>query len=317
MKLVAGFVLGLVATGALLACAPRPMSDRLATLKSDGLRLAEVYDRIAQNPRPIDIAFVGSSHTMNGIDDRGIEDNLAQQGVAADVANLGVMWMGRDLHLFLIRELLARKTPKLIVLELNEHEPPYGHPLLPYVAAASDMFCCHFWFDLDFPKMFLLFLKEQTRGVVSILWRPDVTAVSASKSWDFGWDPVDRVWDSRTPKTPSLGDRFERLLGERSKAFAYRLTAAFGDDTVAQIVELARSRHVQILFLYLPEYVYAAYESEDNVSFHEKLAPTIRLPGEVVADPLNWFDVAHLNRAGALKVVPELSAQIAAYLRGR
>lgn len=314
MKLLVGFLCGFLAVCALLAFAPRPMSDRLATLKSDGQRLAQVYERIAQNPRPIDVAFIGTSHTMTGIDDRGIEEALAREGVSASVANLGVWWMGRDMHLFLVRQLLARKSPKLIVLELNEHEPPYGHQLMPYVASVSDMFCCHFWFDLDFPKMFLLFLKEQAWGVVSILWPPDRAVQEATETWDYGWVPVDGIWDTGRQKIPSVGDRVEKLLGRQFRETGYKLTSAFGDDTVTQIVKLARSKNVGIMFLYLPEYFYATHESEDNVVSHEDLAPTVTLPRDVVADQLNWIDPAHLNRTGALKAVPELSAQIAAYL---
>jgi hypothetical protein len=313
MKLLLGFASGLFAILLVLALVPRPMASRLATLRNDGLRLVEVFDRITRNPRPIDIAFIGTSYTMNGIDDRDMEEALAKAGVHANVANLGMSWMGRDMHLFLIRQLLANKAPKLIVLEINEHESPYGHELMPYIASASDMFCCHFWVEFNFPKMFLLFLKEQLYGVISILWPSATLAVDQPQAWDYGWQPIDRIWNPEKPKKPSLGDRLENLLGGGFRAAAYKRVSSYGDDTVSQIVKLAHSEHVEIIFLYLPEYIYAANPEADNIRFYSDMAPVVFPPQNVVANRLNWHDSSHLNRTGALKLVPDLSAAIVAY----
>src|ERR1700730_19429388 len=100
MKLAFGFSGGVFGVLLLLALVPRPLSERFSTLRDDGLRLAEVYERVDQDLRPIDVAFIGTSHTMNGIDDRGIEETLATAGVGANVAHLGVMFPGRDLAVF-------------------------------------------------------------------------------------------------------------------------------------------------------------------------------------------------------------------------
>ena len=312
MKLALGFLGSAFIVLLLLALVPRPLSERLTTLRDDGLRLAEVYERIDADSRPIDIAFIGTSHTMNGIDDRDVEDRLARAGVRANVANLGVMWMGRDLHLWLTKKLLASKAPKMIVLEINEHEPPYGHPLMPYIASAPDMFCCRFWDDFNFPKMFLLFLKEQLFGSESVIWPwvapPDT--VPASR-WEYGWHPLDGNWDSRVPHAVSLGDRLEGLMGGNSRSAAYELTGEFGRQTVRQIVNQARSARVKVMFLYLPEFNYAANPEADNIAFYSAMAPVIIPPHDLVANPHNWWDFAHLNRDGANQFVPFLSARIA------
>jgi hypothetical protein len=317
MKVFVGFGGGFLTLLLLLTLVPRPISERLTTLRADGLRLAEVYARIARDPRPIDVAFIGTSHTMNGIDDRGIEETLATAGVRANVANLGVILTGRDLHLFLTKKLLASKAPQLIVLEINEHEPPFGHPLMPYVASASDMFCCRFWVDLNFPKMYLLFLKEQLYGSLSMIWPSAPPSTSVPHLWEYGWDPVDRTWDAGAPKNPSLGDRLENLVGSVPRAAAYDLTSSFGNQTVRQIVDLAHSNHVKIVFLYLPAYIYAAHPSPENIRFFNELGPVLLPPPNVVANRLDWWDFAHLNRNGALKLVPDLSAAIADYLSNR
>jgi hypothetical protein len=311
------FPIAMLLVGLLLvpvALAPRPMQQRLQSLHEDGVRLGEVYDRIAVNPRPIDVAFIGTSQTMHAIDDRGIEDALSSIGIHANVANLGTMWMGRDLHVLLTKALLEHKKPKLIVLEINEHETPYGHPLTPYVASASDMFCCQFWFDLDFPKSLLLFLKEQEYGLISRIWQSGAAASNPGKDWDFGWRPFDRIWNPNEPKAPSFGDKVSRLLGNSVRDENYNLTSMFGDAAVRQIVKLATDNNVKIVLLYLSEYAVAANPDPDNIRFHEGIAPTIIFPQSVAEDRRNWADFAHFNRSGASKAVPDLSAKIAAFL---
>jgi hypothetical protein len=221
------------------------------------------------------------------------------------------------MHLFLTKQLLANKMPQLIVLEINEHEPPYGHPLMPYVASASDMFCCRFWVDFNFPKIFLLFLKEQLYGSLSIIWPSAAPSSSAPRPWQYGWDPVDRTWNAEMPQNTSLGDRLENLMGSGPRAAAYSLVSNFGDRTVRHIVDLARSSDVKIIFLYLPEYIYAADPTPENIRFYNNMGPVLIPPRNVVVDRLNWWNFAHMNRNGALKLVPHLSEAITDGLASR
>jgi hypothetical protein len=313
MKIYFGFGGGFLLILLLLALLPRPLFERFQTLQGDQIRLVEIYQRITRD-LPIDVAFIGTSHTMNGIDDRGVEEALATAGVRVNVANLGMEWIGRDMHLFLAKQLLANKTPQLIVLEINEHEPPYGHILMPYVASASDMFCCEFWMEWNFPTMFLLFLKEQLYWALSWIWSSPPTSTRMTRASDYGWAPIDRSWNPQMADNRSFGDRIESVMGSGVRAAAYRLSSTFGDQAVRQIVDLARSKNVKIVFLYLPEYIYAVGPGPQNVLFYDNLGPVLLPPQEVVANKANWGDFAHLNKNGALKLVPYLSAMLTDYV---
>ena len=193
MRTLFGFVIGLLTTFLVLTFLPIPSTWRLADLSADSIRLNQVYNRIVYDVRPIDVAFIGTSHTMNGMADSEIEKSLP----GLHIANLGVMWMGRDLQLFLVKRLSEHKKPKLIIVEIGEHESPYGHPLMPYVGSTSDMFCCAFWADFNFPRMALLFLKEQICGLFFGEHRD-------SQSWQYGWLPVDKIWNGLTSCSPPL-----------------------------------------------------------------------------------------------------------------
>jgi hypothetical protein len=314
MKVFVGFASGLLLVFLTLTFWPRPVAERLASLRGDGRHLAAVYERIVRDPTPIDVAFIGTSHTLNGIDDRGVEEGLATAGIHANVANLGATWMGRDLHLFLTKALLAAKRPRLVVLEINEHEPPYGHPLLPYVATAPDMFCCRFLTEVNFPRMYLLFLKEQLYGALSSFAASSPAATNSPIPWKYGWSPLDYDWAQQKPHELSLGERIETLIGNQARGAAYELTSDFGRQTVRQIVELLKSNNVKVVFLYLPEFAFAAEVENENLRFYGQLAPVIMPPGDLVSNRLNWADSSHLNRAGAVQLVSYMSRRIAAVL---
>jgi hypothetical protein len=174
------FVVGFALAALVLALLPIPERARYDTLHQDAARLRYVYRRIVDSRAAIDVAFVGTSLIMNGIDDRDIERRLRD----LKIANLGVIMPGRDLQLMMVRKLIDKKTPRLIILEVDEHEPPYGHALAPYVEELADVFCCKFFLDAHFPASLLMFLKRQAMNI-PLLFRAE-QAASPKTIDDFG-----------------------------------------------------------------------------------------------------------------------------------
>jgi hypothetical protein len=311
-KTLAGFGLGLLVVTVLLTFAPRPMQSRLSTLKADGRRVAALYRRLAVDRTPVDVAFIGSSHTVNGIDAQGVQASLAGLGVQARVANLGMFVMGRDLQLFLVRQLVAFKRPNILIVEINEHVAPLGHPYLPYVGDASDLVAAGV--PLNFPKMFLLFLKEQMWGVADAVL-PGGAKAATSPSSQYGWLPLSGVWSGdRGP--PSLGDRLEARFGPKTRMWLYQATGYYEDGAARRIVDLAKTHGVRVIFLYLPEYRYAADPDPALLRRYALLAPVVVIPRQVAVDRANWYDHAHLNRVGARRLTPGLTRALAPMLAG-
>ena len=52
-----------------------------------------IYDRIVKNETPIDIAFIGSSHTMHAVNDKSLTENSHGK----NITNLGYCRFGRNL----------------------------------------------------------------------------------------------------------------------------------------------------------------------------------------------------------------------------
>jgi len=155
------FILGCAIAVSAIFWVKFPKAERFASLGGDGARLGELDHRIEMNPKPIDIAFFGSSHTATGVADKMIEGLLGATGTPFSIVNFGTFYMGRDLQLFELKHLLSRRKPRLVVIEVTEHEYEFGHEHLPYIGDPSDLFCCKFYLDPYFPKHIALYLKLQ------------------------------------------------------------------------------------------------------------------------------------------------------------
>ena len=104
--------------------------------------------------------------------------------------------MGRDLHLFYLKQLLIHKHPRLVVIEMTDHEFAFGHDLLPYVGELSDLFCCKPYLDPTFPSHFALFLKHKVNTTLELALTPWDETKSSEAPSEFGWLAVAKNWAS-------------------------------------------------------------------------------------------------------------------------
>jgi hypothetical protein len=103
-------------------------------------RLGWMYERIHFDPTPIDIAFIGTSHSMNGIDGGAVRAALAEAGGGCrDVVNFGFPSYGRNLHWLIARELLENRKVGTLVLEVFENESRKAHPFFGNIADVPDI----------------------------------------------------------------------------------------------------------------------------------------------------------------------------------
>lgn len=285
--------------------------QRYATLKGDMTLLRNVRNRIVHNPNKIDVAFIGTSHTLAGVADEAIQAELMRYGVNATVANLGTTWMGRDLHLFLARKLLLNKTPQLLVIEINEHESPSSHGAMPYVANLSDMVCCKPYLDPQFLKHYLLFLKQQVINKMRYLLQQNSTYSPINVS-NYGWIPSDRNYAFAS--TEHFKDPKITSFKSKAKDIIYENASYYGLGVLENIVRLAHEHNVNVVFLYLPEYNYVKHPIA-LAKKYEKLAPIIKIPENYGNKPEFWADIAHLNSYGATNLAPFIASEIRKYIR--
>src|SRR5579863_9723016 len=108
---------------------------QLQTIMDDRLRW--IYERIHFDPKPIDIAIIGPSRVQLGFSAAAIEDKLAQNGKHPNVVNLAFPGAGRNIQWAIVHELFKTKSPKAIVLEVEDKPYPFGSFAFKYVAPAE------------------------------------------------------------------------------------------------------------------------------------------------------------------------------------
>jgi len=106
-----------------------------------------IYDRLYNNSKPMDIVFMGSSKTINGINDQLIGDTL-NNGMG--VINMGYCRLGNNLYYSFLKELIEVRKIKVLVMEVREDENRYSHPVFPYLASFSDVVCAPVLFNKNY-----------------------------------------------------------------------------------------------------------------------------------------------------------------------
>src|SRR5271168_2065709 len=96
-----------------------------------------IYERIHYDPTPIDVAIVGPSREQLGFGAAAIEQDLAKQGKRANVVNFALPGDGRDIQWAILDELFRAKSPKVVVLEVEDQPYPLGHFAFRHVAPAE------------------------------------------------------------------------------------------------------------------------------------------------------------------------------------
>jgi hypothetical protein len=324
------FVLaGLVAAAALAASLAIPHDPyiRWQDVRSEAwARLGWVYERIHFDRTPIDIAFIGTSHSMNGIDGAAVQAALAEAGGGCRrVVNFAMPAYGRNLHWLIARELLEHREVRTLVLEVMENESRKAHPVFHSVANVMDVLDAPVFINLNFASDIAhLPARQAMLGLKSLLpdrfgLRPtfdparyDGPDVDNTRRVQVGGVPLTPLRDAALPR-----DRLERqaaqaragkdgnMLGARLEALEYR----FARHYLGLILDLARARGVTVKFLYLPSYAFLQDRPRDALLYARH--GEVLAPGAALAEPGYWGDLHHLNLHGAAVLSARLGTMLA------
>ncbi len=255
-----------------------------------------IYDRIFKNPKPVDFVFLGSSHTINGINDKLIEDKLK-----VNVANFGYCRFGDNLMYVFLKEILKTKNVKTLIIEVREDEDRYSHPIFPYIAETSDVLLANPFINKDL-------LGDCYRHVY---YRLEVIKNSIFGNLENNRFNMNDYGFTSSPDTASF-EFLKRIKEERSikkselSKFERNFYMKFPRTYIEKISKICKSKDIKIYFLYLPSYGYNIQipkEYNTYIKYGKVLFP----PNEIFEKPSDWYDENHLNQTGA----NELSSWIA------
>jgi len=306
------FALPLIAAAALLFAAADDKRAAYHSLKQvcdDRGRF--IYDRLALNPRPVDVLFVGSSKVGAGVDDRRIEAILGEDhGRPLGVLNAGYCQDGRNLHYAMLKDALRLRAIPHVVLVVSARELRVSHDAFAYLADSVDILDAPLAGNSYFVRdAFLGFTAriERHRG----RWLYPTLAESPVHPQLYGF----RAFEGTAPDellARAQGYRVRELEKRHGRpGFSLRYPVHY----VEAIARLCREHGAQLHFLYLPWYgePWGALEAGDVYREHgEILFP----PRELLEDRSCWADPTHLNPRGAELIAPWLAAEIASWEPG-
>ena len=247
----------------------------------------DIYDRL-QSADSIELALLGSSRILNGVDDR-----LLSQLTDLQVYNLGYCRLGHNLELSLLDLLLDRHQPKVVLLEVAYKERRFSHPVFPYLARPAEVL-------QSYPN------KDWLKDV----WKNGLYRTELLRNQYLSTKP------SRPERTTTFTydglsgqlamDQFPDKQAERTTN--YRVPA-FSQHYLELLSERCRERGITLYFLYLPAYEYHHLSPAAGPAYYD-LGRLLLPPEMLFARRENWFDDNHLNQQGAKELTYWLAEQL-------
>jgi hypothetical protein len=284
------------------------------------------YERIHFDPRPVDVAIVGPSTTALGLSAPRLEQDLAERGTPGKAVNFSIIADGRNIEWAIVNELYKTKSPKVIVVGVDQTQHRWGHPAFKYVAPAKAVafppapFLHNYIYDVFFLpfrqiKLFAAWLMPDSFGLTKqfdpVRYANAPIDLTVSHRMEDGkWIDMDRSF------SPSeLMAQQKRVLGARKHSVVPRgladLVEADNETYVREIARLAAAHGTRLVFVFVP--VFNAPPVVEDRAFYERFGPIVD-NGDLARNPELYEGWAHLNHAGAMVLTDRLAAAVAPYL---
>jgi hypothetical protein len=287
-----------------------PYSRHKAALSTDYIKAKWIYERLHFDPTPVDIAFLGSSRTMQNVDSALIEKALnASTGGEFHVVNLALPKLGRDVPYLFGRMLVETKKPKLVVVEVDYLNQRGGSAIFPQLATLDDLWAA--------PRinqdLFYDFVSVSARHG-RLLWQSILSGNSQfdaagyrGEHWDDDYQTTGANGRISGPRVAFMEKRrFEReakqwVSLQQSKAAQYDdwawIEFYYNETYEHRLLDLLRRSNVKIVLLYL-----AAVGSAEHPAHFETISDYGDLwavPKELTSDNTFWINPTHMNYSGA------------------
>lgn len=263
-----------------------------------------VHSRIFENQTRIDIAFIGTSHTLNAIQDSSLEASLnVTIEEPLHLANLSYCWQGLNTQYIIVKDLLENKSPKLIIFEVREWEDNSNHKIFPYIADANDI--------RQQPYLYKL-------SCFSNIYVSAVARFNYFKHRDQYEDSIGFISDNYGYESnQELADSNSLLLNYQRQQINYAGPDGIKlDDQMKnydryyfnKMMNICKEKNVKVCFLYLPSFG----DVMNKPLNHELYTPfgEIYIPPKEIRDNKNyWANTSHLNNEGAIQLTKWLSTQ--------
>lgn len=269
-----------------------------------------LYDRLhlIDTNSAIDVAFVGSSRTIDGVADNLLEDSLKKKGIDVNVLNFGYCRFGRNMHHMLVKRMLEQWKPKCVVIEVTAKENWDGHPDFGYMANNQELFAPVMIFNDNY-------IEDIKNGFV--------TRFDAIRSDLFGVDelpPVQNDWkyghmSDTTHVDPEILRKQQQKWQtiKRTTGFARWFYYQYPLTYLEKTIKLLQQNDCKVVFLYLP--AYGAWDKPQEYDWYKKRGIVLIPPKNMYENQYYWKDGNHMNDYGAENMSYWLAGELSAIIQ--
>jgi len=263
---------------------------------------AWIFDRLTKNSMPVDIAFIGSSHTIHSFREQKIE--AAFDG-KFHLANLGYCRFGRNLEYLFVKELLANKKPQLVVIEVHEDEAKNSHDIFPYLASTCDLLISPTCINRDY-------FSDAFKGTSARLEQFKSTYIFQKKYPDtelnpYGYGESDRIATNEELIKNAQG--WSKWIKKRNPAKIEKIQLKYPYSYLLKTIVLLKDKNINFVFVYLPESG-SNFQKPLRYDFYKQYGEVLTLPDSILSNSANWMDDMHFNNNGASQVSEWMAEQL-------
>jgi len=261
---------------------------------------AWIFDRITKNALPVDVAFIGSSHTIHSFQEKKMETILDGK---FHLANLGYCRFGRNLQYLFVKELLANKNPKLVVIEVHEDEAKNSHDIFPYLANTEDLFFSPTLINRDyFSNIFKGASARLEQFKSNYIFNKKIPEPDLNP---YGYGESDRIATSEELMKNKQG--WNKWIRKRNSPGIENIQMKYPYSYLTKMIDLLKTKKIPFVFIYLPESG-SNFKEPIRLSFYKRYGQVLTLPDSITQNTANWMDEMHFNNNGA-NLVSEWTAQ--------
>ena len=266
-------------------------------------RGAWVYDRIYKDSTPVDIVFLGSSHTMTGIQDAQIESLLyVRTGRLQHVLNLGYCRNGEEIPYVLLKDLVRKKKPRLVIIEAREKLSLNSHPVYASMAETEDLLAPPSLKSAGyFPNVYTGWLTHLSQFRSDLFGLADTVKAENYSHYGFRFsEKTDDPANLEKTAKEKLKPRPEPFLSEQLRNYPLAWTA--------ETEKLAEENGAKVAYLYF--YSFGSPQKRPELQQYQKDNTFLLPPDSVFTDKLNWRDPDHINNRGAAELANWLASEL-------
>jgi hypothetical protein len=296
-------------------------------------RLGWIYDRIANDPTPIDVLVIGPSREARGVNADYVQQALAARGVEASIANLSIPAAGVDWQISVLRETLKHHPEvKLVIWGVVEALPRDGHQAFADLATPGEILSSPWLINRNLPgDIAQLPYRQMELALATEL--PD--AFELSRDFDpaaypgprpdhrlFSAPDFDPETDRAQNSTPEHAEALVRESRNRHREITppvlpgplQRFEFGVSRHYIRELGKLARAHDFEVAFLFLP--FFDGYPDAIEADWLAERGAYWGA-GFLRDDPDNFGDAAHLSQTGMEALTPWLADRIAEELKGK